>query len=470
MIETLLGSNVQGSLKITIIGAGAAGLLVAYRLKKAGLNVHLLEATSRVGGRLFSDASLGVEWGAWNLARGGNHQLIKSLTLELGLTLSEKKRSYRPWFFENGRLTDLSGRFQSALGNDPERARVQLKKIISLSDTAQDVFDVFYCDNPLLRKACEVTIACFHGTPASELSAYYYSDDLMQLCFGGVSSTYKYESAGGQTFLSIEGGNDLLSKKLALNLESSLTFNKPVVSIHKKGSFGKIVLMCKDGSYYETDALVFAVPASAYNDIRIEEGLVPAAQLAAIRKLKKGSVSKVLLPAAHNWLEGFIIGDEYVGLMNPNDPYLSCWMRHYEEKYCLEKLRELSPALNWPAPTNCIKIGPDDAKAAHSIKKYPRNAVLILDWPSFPHINGSYTGFKPEHELYKKPSFIEGIAVNSLFQPAGSIYFAGEYAAVTAGLSSLGGALESAEIVTALIKHSLLYDYNPASYFQINRS
>lgn len=54
---------------VTIIGAGAAGLIAAYHLKKAGVQVQILEASQSWGGRLkrltgFADVplDLGAEW------------------------------------------------------------------------------------------------------------------------------------------------------------------------------------------------------------------------------------------------------------------------------------------------------------------------------------------------------------------------------------------------------------------------
>ncbi len=47
---------------VCIIGAGFAGLSAAYRLKKAGLNVVVMEARNRVGGRSLSGELKGGGW------------------------------------------------------------------------------------------------------------------------------------------------------------------------------------------------------------------------------------------------------------------------------------------------------------------------------------------------------------------------------------------------------------------------
>jgi len=40
--------------KVVILGAGMAGLVAAYELRQAGHQVQILEAQSRVGGRIYT--------------------------------------------------------------------------------------------------------------------------------------------------------------------------------------------------------------------------------------------------------------------------------------------------------------------------------------------------------------------------------------------------------------------------------
>lgn len=50
------------ALDVLVIGAGGAGLTAAKELMKSGISVLVLEARDRIGGRAFTDTSLGVAW------------------------------------------------------------------------------------------------------------------------------------------------------------------------------------------------------------------------------------------------------------------------------------------------------------------------------------------------------------------------------------------------------------------------
>ncbi|MCA3630988.1 MAG: NAD(P)-binding protein, partial [Methylobacterium sp.] len=51
-------------LDVAIIGAGAAGLHAAHRARSRGLTARIFEASPRVGGRVFTDSSLGSDFEA----------------------------------------------------------------------------------------------------------------------------------------------------------------------------------------------------------------------------------------------------------------------------------------------------------------------------------------------------------------------------------------------------------------------
>jgi monoamine oxidase len=82
---------------VIVIGAGLAGLRCATDLAAAGLDVVVLEARDRVGGRVFShtfaDGQV-CERGAEFI--DGNHAEVLSLVADLGLPLAERDRTLDP--------------------------------------------------------------------------------------------------------------------------------------------------------------------------------------------------------------------------------------------------------------------------------------------------------------------------------------------------------------------------------------
>src|SRR4051812_29043694 len=57
-------ARANADIDIVVVGAGAAGLAAAKEIRAAGHSFALLEARPRIGGRAFTDTSLGVPFDA----------------------------------------------------------------------------------------------------------------------------------------------------------------------------------------------------------------------------------------------------------------------------------------------------------------------------------------------------------------------------------------------------------------------
>lgn len=97
---------------IIILGGGLSGLLTAYWLREEGITARILEARSRLGGRIHTlrpDGQAPIEMGATWL--GGKHYHLTGLLEELGIGISEQymgaKAFYEPMSVSTPQLVDL---------------------------------------------------------------------------------------------------------------------------------------------------------------------------------------------------------------------------------------------------------------------------------------------------------------------------------------------------------------------------
>jgi monoamine oxidase len=92
-LAAMPGCSSSSKKSIAIVGAGMAGLHCAYRLKQAGINATIYEAsTTRTGGRMFSDRMTFADPDMMHCELGGElidtgHQTMHDLAMELGIDL-----------------------------------------------------------------------------------------------------------------------------------------------------------------------------------------------------------------------------------------------------------------------------------------------------------------------------------------------------------------------------------------------
>jgi len=118
--------------KIIIIGAGAAGLMAAYKLSKAGKSVVVLEAQDRLGGRIHTitgtSFSVPIEMGAEFIH--GDLPVTIELLKEANIPYSESGGSF--WNANGGKLNRGFGMLRD--WNVLEKALTELKEDIAIDE------------------------------------------------------------------------------------------------------------------------------------------------------------------------------------------------------------------------------------------------------------------------------------------------------------------------------------------------
>lgn len=277
----------QVEVDFCIVGAGFAGLSAAYKLKKAGRSVFVLEARNRVGGRVYTEVlkdGTPVNWGGTFI--GAGHDRLYALAKELGC---ETYPSYA-----NGDklmlLDDKLRRFSGAIPRVNPFALVDLGLAIrTLNSMAKEV----PLDDPWnAEKGCEWDSQTLGGWIDSSLHALtntakkmlrsifteiFMSDpsevSLLHALF--VIHSLKSiewivsEEGGAQQDL-LAGGMQLLAERMKANLGNAVRLQAAVRSI-SQGSDG--VKVMADGITVKARHVIVAIPPILAGRIQYEPPL-----------------------------------------------------------------------------------------------------------------------------------------------------------------------------------------------------
>ncbi|MEO1377787.1 MAG: NAD(P)/FAD-dependent oxidoreductase [Cyanobacteria bacterium J06635_10] len=259
-------ANTQSSKHITILGAGVAGLIAAYELEKMGHTVDIIEASNRIGGRIWThrfgeenDAPY-AELGAMRIPHSHQHTL--HYVNEMGLsdrlckfvTVFEEQNAFiniegkifkmkdAPKIFQQryqGIFTDESysektrlfaawlktivdtispGNLRESLQQDLESHLMDELERLDLEPYFKDngeKIDLsrFVEENPGFRARCSKALDMFLSDIVVETSA-----DLLQ----------------------IKGGTQLLIDRLVDSIKAEIKCNQPVVGIKVKDGYTQI--------------------------------------------------------------------------------------------------------------------------------------------------------------------------------------------------------------------------------------
>jgi len=172
------GDGPGKGLKVLVIGAGMAGLAATVALSEAGAEVTVIEARDRIGGRIFTDRSLGVpvEHGA-NFIHGFNGNPVAELATEAGVSPffidDEQWQVFEPGGVEprdfelDDVLDDLDTIAEKAVEEADGDASLSLLDVI-------DTLDPALLKEPIGNWALTDTYEGDMAAPLSELSALHF--------------------------------------------------------------------------------------------------------------------------------------------------------------------------------------------------------------------------------------------------------------------------------------------------------
>ena len=265
-----------------VVGAGAAGLMTARELARAGKRVTILEAKTRCGGRIYQlpvdEFGYPAEGGAEFVH--GAAPVTRALMREGGLALSP--RGGTRWSTRSGALsTDESstthmGRFYQALA--------EVKDDLPIAEFLETHFaDHRYAE---LRPSITRTVEGYDAADPRRASTLALREEWMARDDGEHGRVAK-----GYGALVEHLASECRKRGAALNLGAAVT------AIDE--ARGRVAVRCRDAARFEADAVILTVPLP----LLFEIALPPAAREreAAAADIGFGNVVKILFRFATTW-------------------------------------------------------------------------------------------------------------------------------------------------------------------------
>ena len=267
--------------KVIVIGAGAAGLAAARVLSRQGFDITVLEARQRIGGRMWTDRTLGVPL---DLGASWIHGIVGNPVTMLARRFSQPLFA---WDYEDSRVVDLTGHQARALDHYDALAE-------ALEEFAEEN------DDALTRLSVADSIASvrhqkqFKGLSAAELG--FLSAIMVELEFAADADNLSL--AGVIEGSGFSGPDAVLPngyEPIALGLADGLTI-RPDTQVQEISCSPGGVGVRAGGKDYSADYAVCCVPLGVLkaDGIRFTPEL-PAAKRRAVDRLAMGVLNKVYL-------------------------------------------------------------------------------------------------------------------------------------------------------------------------------
>jgi monoamine oxidase len=425
--------------RIIIIGAGFSGLACGDHLKRLGYDVMIVEARTRVGGRVvtFSDMIPGrtVEGGGDLI--GTNHPLWEAYRKRFGLTFIKLDSDAYPEGGNAGgggadeeiipiilrgrslsreegkKLYDDMDRIFAAITADAETINAEAPW---LSPRAAELDAMTMAarlaqleGDELARYAVGVQLASNNGAPLDRQS---YLGNLAQVKGGG-GAAYWTDSENRRC----EGGNQRLATRLAEAIGASrILLGVPVRSVRTTDAgTGGVRVTLADGRTLEADDVILSVPPSVWHTISFGPALPPtlAPQMGTGLKYL-AQVNSRFWEAGKLSADAF--GDDLFTMtwesthgQPPSPSHHACLVGFAGGPYA-DRLKSREPRLREAAKDNLNRFYPGFKDAFV--------ADRVMDWPADPLTQAAYSFPSPGQVTTIGPALRSGV---------GRLHFAGEH-------------------------------------------
>jgi monoamine oxidase len=415
--------------RVTILGAGLAGLAAGWELKNAGHDVTILEAQLHPGGRVHTireglSDDLYAEAGAGRIpvTHTVTREWVKHFGLELEpflptelseVALLKGKRVKIP---EN-KPVDMS---QVPLDLTPDERRIGLTNLDEYyyGDLMRKVGEPIREDwPPEIMRLADITMADFLRQRGASADAIHY----MLLGFDEAAALDSIRDANSYHSSSkskIKGGNDQLPRTFAAKLSDQIRYGCAVEHI-ERGQGRVRVAYRRAGllDHVEADAVICTIPYSVLRSIAVTPEWTPEKRKVIDRHYYGPCVRTTYQVSRRYWedegLNGFGTSDKNFEVWHPT--YGKPGRRGLLQAYVYE---DYARHLDSLSEGDRIERMIGDMNEVHPGLRQYLETVVTKSWANDPWQKGAYTVYQPgEQESYPE-----------ICKRDGRVWFAGEHA------------------------------------------
>jgi monoamine oxidase len=432
---------------VIVIGAGLAGLNAAMQLEAAGMRVTVLEASNRIGGRVYTldDVAGTPETGGTQI--GFAYRRIVETAMRLNLQLIPNGRS--PLLTEDSIVYSIQGQrltrsewMKSALnpfaeamrGVPPDRLLGRLigaNPLASVSawrDTANAQYDIPVQERLRANGLSDAALRLLsiNNSYGDSLAA----TSLLNLYYTQANITEIMKTPGPT--LGVAGGNQRLPEAMANSLRNPVLTEQRVVAVTKNTDAHEVVTA--DGRNYRARFVLCTLPLPAMRGVVFSPVLPEVFQL-AIQQVPYARVTQLHLHVKRPFwrddgLAPYVWSDGLLERVFPSDPRatglpqtLTCWINGAETARW-DALNDADAATL--ALAEMARLFPSSVGALSLAKR--------ISWHNNAFAGGAWANWAPG-----QVNRFAGIVT----EPLGTLHFAGEHCGV--GVRGLEGAMESGE-------------------------
>lgn len=451
-----LTGRVSGT-RVVILGAGLAGMTVAYELGKVGFDCRLLEARPRAGGRVFTvrrgtvseeagstqtaDFDQGQYFNAGPMRISHHHHTTLSYCRELQVATEVFVPDCESAYLAQtrGRLAGQRVRLREARADFDGYIAELLSKALSQTQL----------DQPLTKEDRDRVISYLRGLGAFDERGQYRGSSrrggtppiALGDLFGGIPPFYVQTDWSSQpTMMQVAGGMDRLPAALATRLGNRITYQAAVREIRQGERGVWIVYADASGRSHRVDAdyCVTTIPLPVLTGIQTDLSQPVQSAIAAARYDGAGKIG--LQFKRRFWEQddeiygGRSWTDQEVGqIIYPSHGFTTT------KGVIVGYYLDFKGLMRTRPPAEIQRLAIEHGTSIHPQYAQEFETAFSVTWARVPWSRGSW----------RSESGAATQALAALRQPDGRVYFAGDY--MTDMSSWMQGAFESAREVSTAI-------------------